>query len=381
MNENRYTKIDKLSELPSPDENGAVTRYVFQYIDFRMAPQYVAAKHRFVNCCFMGCIIPTEMEAEIMPDCLTFPNMGKKYQAFASKLYTGETLYCGYDPLDEESYGKCFDSEVYSDYMAKGKRCNDLLETLARALHDRAISDAMDTFLSHFDKKQMVAVMGGHSLLRTDDSFRQVALISKNLTELGKVMASGGGPGAMEATHFGAWMAGRSNAQFDSALDILKSAPSFRDEGWLRTAFEVMREYPQSTFRSLGIPTWFYGHEPSTPFATDIAKFFMNSIREDILLSISKGGVIFSPGSAGTLQEIFQDAALNHYESVGEPSPMIFLGKDYYTKEIPVYTLLENLQENGTYKGLLLYVTDSNDEVINTIMAFSDADDDQDFSR
>lgn len=329
----------------------------------------------------MGCVIPTEMEGEIEQSCLIFPKMGKIYQAFASKLYSGETLYCGYDPSDEKSYEKSFDYQVYSDYMEKGKRCNDLLETLARSLHDRAISDAMDTFLSHFDDKQMVAVMGGHSLLRTDDSFRQVALISKNLTELGKVMASGGGPGAMEATHFGAWMAGRSNAEFDKALDMLKPAPSFHDKGWLSTAFEVMSAYPQSTFRSLGIPTWFYGHEPSTPFATDIAKYFMNSLREDILLSISRGGVIFAPGSAGTLQEIFQDAALNHYESVGQSGPMVFLGEEYYTKEIPVYPLLESLCEKGAYKGLLLSITDSNDEVINTIMSFSDADDDQDFSR
>lgn len=372
MSQKLYTKIDELDELPSPDANGVISRYVFQYIDFKKAPQYVAAKHVFSDCCFMGCIVPTEMEEEIGQDCLIFPKMGKLYQAFATRLYSGETLYSGYDPSDEESYKTCFDCQVYTDYMKKGKRCSDLIETLARSLHDKAISDAMDTFLGHFDEKQMVAVMGGHSLLRTDDSFRQVALISKNLTELGKVMASGGGPGAMEATHFGAWMAGRSSAEFDKALEILKAAPSFKEKGWLRTAFEVMAAYPQTTFRSLGIPTWFYGHEPSTPFATDIAKYFMNSLREDILLSISRGGVIFSPGSAGTLQEIFQDAALNHYESVGQPGPMIFLGTDYYTKEVPIYPLLESLHENGTYKGLLLSITDSNEEVINTIISFSE---------
>ena len=30
----------------------------------------------------------------------------------------------------------------------------------------------------------------------------------------------------------------------------------------------------------LGIPTWLYGHEPTTPFARVIAKYFQNSIRE-----------------------------------------------------------------------------------------------------
>lgn len=178
----------------------------------------------------------------------------------------------------------------------------------------------------------------------------------------------------MEATHFGAWMAGRSINEFDDALEMMKPAPTFHDEGWLRTAFEVRAKYPQTTYRSLGIPTWFYGHEPSTPFATDIAKFFFNSVREATLLTVAKGGIIYSPGSAGTLQEIFQDAAQNHYESVGYSSPMVFFGKDYFTNEIPVYPLLEDLLERGKYKCLLLSITDSKDEVINTILSFSETE-------
>lgn len=366
-----YKEVERLSQLPAPDETGFVAHYVFQYIDFTQAPQYVAAGHRFTDCCFLGCTIPSEMEDEIGKTCLVFSRMGKIYKAFASKLYNGESLYEGYDPANEQSYASCFDSRVYSDYIQQGKHCNNIKETLARSLHDHAISDAMYAFLSRFDEKQVVAVMGGHALLRTDEAYRKVALISKSLTENGKIMASGGGPGAMEATHFGAWMAGRSNEEFEDALATISIAPSFHDDGWLRTAFEVRTRYPQKNYRSLGIPTWFYGHEPATPFATDIAKFFFNSVREDILLSIAKGGVIYSPGSAGTLQEIFQDAAQNHYESSGFASPMVFLGKEHYTKEVPVYPLLEDLLERGKYKSLLLSITDDKDEVINTILSFA----------
>ena len=64
----------------------------------------------------------------------------------------------------------------------------------------------------------------------------------------------------------------------------------------------------QTKYVSLGIPTWLYGHEPSTPFATHIAKYFVNSVREDTILTVAYGGIIFTPGSAGTLQEIFQEA-------------------------------------------------------------------------
>ena len=370
MSAHTYREVGQIASLPAPDESGIISRYVFQYIDFNEAPQYVSAGHRFSDCCFLGCEIPTAMEGGIGSTCLVFPRMGRSYNVFRGQLYTGESLYDGFDPEDEDSYATCFDARVYADYIEKGKECHDIRETLGRSLHDRAIGDAMQNFLSRFSPGQIVAVMGGHALLRTDAAYRQVAWISKELTQQGKIMASGGGPGAMEATHLGAWMAGRSEADLDEAIAILSEAPSFRDAGWLRTAFAVRRKYPQQKYHSLGIPTWFYGHEPATPFATEIAKYFFNSVREDTLLSIAKGGIIYSPGSAGTLQEIFQDAAQNHYETFGPASPMVFLGADYYTKEMPVYPLLEDLLARGKYKGLLLSITDDPAEAVRDILSF-----------
>lgn len=370
MTAHSYKEIDNLFDLPAPDESGMVSHYVFQYIDFAQAPQYVSAGHRFSDCCFLGCEIPTEMEGSIGRTCLIFPRMGRIYNAFRGKLYTGESLYEGFVPGDEDSFATCFDSRVYADYMEKGKECHDIRETLGRSLHDRAIGDAMQDFLSRYDDRQVVAVMGGHALLRTDESYRKVVYISKVLTEKGKIMASGGGPGAMEATHVGAWMAGRNDSDVQEALDMLAVAPSFRDPGWLSSAFAVREKYPQTKYRSLGIPTWFYGHEPATPFATHIAKYFLNSVREDTLLSIAKGGIIYSPGSAGTLQEIFQDAAQNHYETFGFASPMVFLGRDYYTREMPVYPMLEDLLARGKYKNLQLSITDDPDQAIQAILDF-----------
>ena len=366
-----YREVRDISQLPPPDETGYISRFVFQYIDFFSAPQYVAAGHRFTDCCFLGCDIPTAMEDQIGSTCLIFPRMGRTYNVFRAQLYDGESLYAGFDPEDEDSYVNCFDARVYADYQEKGQECDDIRETLGRTLHDRAVTSAMREFLSRFDERQVVAIMGGHAQLRTDEGYRKVALISKALTEKGKLMASGGGPGAMEATHLGAWMAGRSEEEFEDALDILSVAETFRDEGWLRSAFEVRTKYPQSKYRSLGIPTWFYGHEPATPFATDIAKYFYNSVREDTLLSIAKGGIIYSPGSAGTIQEIFQDAAQNHYETFGDPSPMVFLGKDFFTREIPIYPLLEDLLARDKYKNLMISVTDDPQEAIDTLLSFS----------
>jgi predicted Rossmann-fold nucleotide-binding protein len=131
-----------------------------------------------------------------------------------------------------------------------------------------------------------------------------------------------------------------------------------------------MSRFPGPQYRSLGVPTWLYGHEPATPFASHIAKYFDNSTREDSILTIAKGGVIYSPGSAGTMQEIFQDAVQNHYLSFGYASPMIFLGEDYWKEEMPVYKLMEHLVDKGKYKNLLLHITDSPEKTIEIISEF-----------
>ena len=286
-------------------------------------------------------------------------------------LYSAHDLYDAFDPADESSYAKCYDARIYADVLKDGKRSRALAVTLPRTLHDHSISTALFSFLEDWAPADVVGVMGGHAMRRSDPSFRKVALVSKALTERGKLMVSGGGPGAMEATHFGAWMAGRSTAELDEALEMLRAADTFADKGWLSTAFRVMERFPQERYKSLGIPTWLYGHEPPTPFATHIAKYFDNSIREDNILTIAVGGIIFSPGSAGTLQEVFQEAAQDHYRSCDVSSPIVFFGKEFWTKTVPLYPFLHSLMESGFYKDLLLSIHDSVNGIVNEIMSFS----------
>ena len=51
---------------------------------------------------------------------------------------------------------------------------------------------------------------------------------------------------------------------------------------------------------------------------------------------------MFTRGSAGTLQEVFQDAQQNFYASGTDYfSPMVFLGRDYWTQAMPVGPLLD----------------------------------------
>ena len=292
------------------------------------------------------------------------------FDIYPTSLYTTGTLYEGYVRNKPETYEQCFDQQVYEHFIRKGKRCNESGELMARALHDQAITLAMYDFLSRYDEKCVVGIMGGHGLLRTSEEYKQVVFLSKILTELGSLMVSGGGPGAMEAANLGAWMAGFTVEETLEAIEMISVAPSFKDEGWLDTAFSVREKFLQSRYESLGIPTWLYGHEPANVFATQIAKYFTNSIREDEILTIAMGGIIYTPGSAGTMQEVFQDAVQNHYLSLKYSSPMIFMNSEFWTKEIPVYKLFEYLIEKGKYKNLDILLSDSIEEIVNKLMVF-----------
>jgi hypothetical protein len=260
-------------------------------------------------------------------------------------------------------------------------RCASTLE----ALHDNSISKAIQALLLQHPK--VVAIMGGHGMIRGDAAYIGVAHIAHELAHSGFFLASGGGPGAMEATHLGALFCKRSAAELDSAIDTLKSVPKLpsnvgklvQSDGkidpaigaalheWLVPAFKILKALPSDDLGiSLGVPTWLYGYEPTTPFATHSGKYFQNSLREDGLVTLGVSGIVYAEGSAGTVQEIFQDAAQNFY---GTFYPMVFLsspaptGKHYWEERLPVRPLIQALL--GTLPGFnKVLFTDNASEVI-----------------
>ena len=58
-----------------------------------------------------------------------------------------------------------------------------------------------------------------------------------------------------------------------------------------------------------------------------VAKYFRNAIREDVLLEVCRGGIVFLPGAAGTVQEVFQAACTNYYADEADVAPMLFVGR------------------------------------------------------
>ena len=133
-------------------------------------------------------------------------------------------------------------------------------------------------------------------------------------------------------------------------------------DGYLGAGQAVLDAFPDGA-ESLAVPTWFYAHEPTNQFATHIAKYFANSIREDGLLALATRGVVFSPGAAGTTQEVFQDATQNHYDTFGVVSPMVFLDTKFWTETLPAEPLLRKLAGERAY-GTMIGSVDTADEVM-----------------
>lgn len=329
-------------------------------------------RESFDDCLFLSCDLTPDQAAHLTRTGATvlIDDRSRPYAAHRTRLYSPEELFAGFDPDlpdDVAGYAATFDATVYRHVAATGgAQPPSIAESLAQRLHDHSISDALEDALAG---QRPVAIMGGHGLLRASAQYAAVARLARTLTRDGYLVLSGGGPGAMEASHLGAWMATYPDEDLDAALDVLGRRPvgsppdrEYEDHDWLHRAWEVRRRWPDGARNpSIGIPTWVYGHEPPAAFAGRVAKYFANSVREEGLLAVATYGVVFTPGSAGTVQEIFQDAAQNHYASFGAPSPMVLLGVEHWTETLPVWPLLDALAADRPYRDLIV-LTDDLDE-------------------
>ncbi len=197
--------------------------------------------------------------------------------------------------------------------------------------------------------------MGGHAVRRGSPAYRMAAVLGWELARADRLVVTGGGPGVMEAANLGAFLADRPATDVTAAIDLLAAAPDFTDhDRYTAAALAVRQRYagvPRQRGDDLGwarsgglaIPTWLYGHEPANLFAGRIAKYFSNAIREDTILRLARGGIVFAPGRAGTVQEVFQAATKTYYGTDGASGAYVFLDRAYWTQELPVEALLRPL--------------------------------------
>lgn len=362
---------------------------------------------------FLGCSMSPALTRKLVSlGALVMPaRPGLVFNPFRTVLYGAHELLRGYRSEDPATYLRTPDWTCYlaaMDNLTKRKRQDvGIDDAVFLRLHDLAVEAALHEYLiPHAARagsiKRVVGIMGGHDRDRLENSkdqhgnatakdapYMQVALLAWKLSRAGFTVATGGGPGAMEASNLGAWFASRGEVDLRAAVRMLEreprvkpvatGSPHWNSGDWLAPAFEVMERYPRDTAdprtESVGVPTWFYGHEPPNPFASHIAKFFENSIREEGVLAIATHGIVFAEGNAGTVQEIFQDACQNYYAAHGAAAPMILLGTRYWDLKAgeaaargakPVWPLLLQL---GQEKGFahLLRLSDDLDEIVTFI--------------
>ncbi|MFL4947796.1 LOG family protein [Streptomyces sp. MMS24-I31] len=312
---------------------------------------------------FLGCPMDPEAVARVRAaGALVFPPVPElPFDPYRGLVYGPDELFDGLGGGAGEGegtrkdigYEATPDARAYA-WFQRTKADGDVYASMLRAIHDDAVSDALDELL---DGARVVGVMGGHAMERGTQEYAGAARLGRELARSGFTVATGGGPGAMEAANLGAYAAAFDDGMLPEALRLLAKAPSFRPSvtGWARAAFDVRDRWPGGT-HSVGIPTWFYGHEPPNVFATHIAKYFANATREDGLLARSNAGVVFLPGAAGTVQEIFDNATPNYYESRGEPTPMVLVDRAHWTERLPAWPLLRSLARERSMEDRIALV-------------------------
>jgi predicted Rossmann-fold nucleotide-binding protein len=330
------------------DAGGSLSGMCLQNLDLSDYGPRFAARADLTGLIVLGGEVPTPVaEVLLARGAIVFPGIADAPIDPWRGLYVPEELYDGLD----DGYLATPDARAYA-WLIDAKLRTDAYCTLVRAIHDDTVTDELDEFMQG---RSAVGVMGGHAVQRGSRLYADASRLGHALANEGHLVVTGGGPGAMEATNLGALC--RDETALEAALGRLPAVPDFRPDvtAWARLALDVradivdddVADIPLETLgpaaRSLGVPTWFYGHEPPNVFCDAVAKYFSNAIREEGLLSRSTAGVVVLPGAAGTVQEIFQAVTPLYYAPADVPlPPLVLVGEEHWTRTVPVWpTMLQ----------------------------------------
>lgn len=382
--DNSPDEIESREELEQHLRRGTIAGLTLQglHLDHDWPPALDTAD--VTGCLFVGCWLPSTRVcadlvlrgATVIP---TFPHL--PYPTQPNRLYQPEDLALGFT---DGGFSGMYDSQVYRHFVANGSAMPPVREALAQRMHDHGIDDALAETVDEWitgGGGPVVGIMGGHQEARGSAGYRAATAIGHGLARAGCLVITGGGPGVMEAANLGAFLGDASEADLSAAVDTLATVPDFADhDPYTRLAIAVRQQYaspaepgPTGWARrgGLSVPTWLYGHEPANLFAARIAKYFSNAIREDTILRLARGGLVFAEGKAGTVQEVFQAATKSFYATDGASGPYVFINKEYWTTTLPIESLLTATLSHAQQGDLssLIHITDDPDEAVDLIVS------------
>ena len=239
-------------------------------LDLTVAEDDLLLRTRLDGALMLGCqLTPPSRARADAAGAMLFPDIpGLPYRVYRSSLYSPAELFDRFNPEQPASYADTLDARVYR-YVQECGAHPEPLPALAQRLHDHSITEALDDVLAV--SPHPVAVMGGHDLPRDSSGYAHAVALGQALgaSATGYTVLTGGGPGAMEAVPLGVRLTGVDPGE---ALRILSSAPRFSNGSstvdheaigsWLAAGLNLdLPTFPVP--RTIGIPTWFYGHEPS----------------------------------------------------------------------------------------------------------------------
>lgn len=236
-------------------------------------------------------------------------------------IYTSEWLM-EYDALMYRWYTSCRHDEFERAFIAQ---------------YDGVVAGKLKEM---YRGRQVVGVMGGW-LLRDDPMYVECAVMCRNLALEGYVVATGGGPGVMECCNLGSKMSIYTDAEFQDALAVLATSPSYYVDAanGYPAVKAVLQRYPNSTDKALGVSDWTWpGHNF---FCKYQAKMFDDYYREEQLVGLNTAGVIFFTDGAtagygsqdvGTYLELAVQVLIGGASSERGnqfSTPMVFYGRPW----------------------------------------------------